>query len=124
MIGFARRAGKVSVGSSQVQMAIKAKRALFVLFTSDASEKSKEKILENARGVLPYTVLPVSKTELGHLLGRDIVGVISINDDRFARTLQELVPQKKWIKPRLQAVKKGKKFRPEERKQYERRRKS
>ncbi|HID23919.1 MAG TPA: hypothetical protein EYP14_16180, partial [Planctomycetaceae bacterium] len=123
--GFARRAGKVSVGSSQVQMAIKTKRALLVLFANDASEKTKEKILENAPGVLPRTVLSLSKAELGHLLGRDMVGVISVNDERFARTLKELIPQKMWIKPRLQTVKRERKyFSPKERKHYDRRRKS
>jgi len=108
MIGFAHRARRVSIGYGQVLAAMQRRKNGIILFAQDATDNLKHKVLHHTPENTRYAILPIQKSELGDLLGRDTVGVLWIDDPRFTKPLKQLIPENKWIKPIVQPVKKGK----------------
>lgn len=71
-LGLCRRAGKITVGSFLVLEEIKKKKAGLVLLASDSAANTEKKIVPPCeRAAIPWKRLPLSKKELGKLVGKD-----------------------------------------------------
>ena len=89
LLGFARKAGKLAVGTAAAEESIKRKRAKLVLVASDISQKS----LKEMRFLGDKFNIPVAVTELGidgitQSIGTK-AGILSVEDEGFAKALSE-----------------------------------
>lgn len=90
MIGLARRAGKVGMGADAVKGSLLEGKSRLVLVASDASAKTLKEarfFCENARR--ECLLLRRTMDQIGAAVGRR-VGMISIEDDGFAKRIREL----------------------------------
>ena len=92
MLGFAMRAGKLLIGADTVYASLSRKGGTdvkLVVIPHDASEGAKDKTIRRcaAHGV-GYTVLDISASELGQLLGKLYApSAVGVTDDNFAREI-------------------------------------
>ncbi len=89
MIGFAMRAGKVTVGTESVCKLLAKGRAELVLCCHDASDGTKKKLRTKCDF---YSVelreIGIDTGELGRLLGKTYgPAAVAITDERFAREI-------------------------------------
>jgi len=87
LLGLARRARKLAIGSTEVEQQLKKQRVKLLVFAEDASANSRRKVLELARGCPVVTYGTVA--ELGALLGREKVAVLGVLDVHFAKGILE-----------------------------------
>lgn len=98
MLGFAMRAGRVTVGTEQVfaLMAKKGSRGVALLcYAADASDGAKKKIRTKSDfyGVKAIE-LPLTADEIGRLLGKTYAPVaLAITDARFADEIDRATRQ-------------------------------
>lgn len=96
MLGFAMRAGKVTIGTEPIckAMAKRGKdRPRLVLIAHTASEGTKEKLLHKAEfyGV-EAIVINIDSSELGRLLGKLYApAAVAIIDDHFAEEIRRAI---------------------------------
>ncbi len=89
-LGIARRAGKLSLGFDAVEESVNKKKSKLVILACDVSErtrKSAERISEN--GNVKTVFSEISMEGFGNAIGKS-VGIISVNDEGFAKRLVEL----------------------------------
>ena len=85
MLGLAKKAGLIEIGSDSVKTAARAGRAVLVMASKDSSPPSKKRAQTcAAAGGAVYLELPYDKYELGSLLGRGSPGTIAVTDVGFA----------------------------------------
>ncbi len=86
LISMAAKAGKLAAGHSAVMDALEKGRVRLLLFARDVSEGTREKTAvpssETLRAVTLFT-----RDELGMILGRELVGVIGIEEQGFAQAV-------------------------------------
>lgn len=95
LLGFARRAGKLSMGHDAAQQALFKKQAKLVLFCGDASQRLvnefnvtiKKHNIKTAAVITKYTMDEISFS-LGYR-----AGVITVNDENFSKRIAELLKQ-------------------------------
>ena len=92
MLGFAMRAGKVTLGTDLVIAAMRARGkngARIVLVARDASEGTKNKLRYKAEYYkIPFYEADADSEELGGALGKSFSPVaLAILDDRFAEEI-------------------------------------
>ncbi len=92
MLGLAMRAGKVTVGTEQVCIALSKGRARLVILAADASEGTKKKIGFKCEYYnVPVLESHIDTAELGRLLGKSYApAVVTVTDDGLARTLSDI----------------------------------
>lgn len=91
LLGFAKRAGKITFGSDAVLKDIRDNKVKAVLLSSDASERTARKIKEAAKlAGIDSAVLGFDKEILGRSIGRDGVAVTAVTDKSFAARIIEL----------------------------------
>jgi ribosomal protein L7Ae-like RNA K-turn-binding protein len=83
LIAMAAKAGKLAAGYSAVLDALEKGRVEMLLYARDISEGTKEKIAIPVAASL-RTVTLFTRDELGMLMGRELVGVVGIEDKGFA----------------------------------------
>jgi predicted RNA-binding protein YlxR (DUF448 family) len=83
LLAMASKAGKLAAGYSAVMDALEKGRVEMLLYARDISEGTKEKIAIPAAASLRKATL-FTRDELGKLMGRELVGVIGIDDKGFA----------------------------------------
>ena len=86
LITMAAKAGKLAAGHSAVMDALEKGRVQLLLFARDVSEGTREKTAIPSSGAL-RTVTLFTRDEMGMLLGRELVGVIGIEDQGFAHAV-------------------------------------
>lgn len=93
MIGLARRAGKVVIGTELVCLALPKGKVRLVIIASTASVGTREKLSYKCEYYkIPSLVIDIEKEELGALLGKSgSVAVVAICDESFANELVRLV---------------------------------
>lgn len=79
-------AGKLAAGYSAVQDALEKKRVEMLIFADDLSEGTKEKLMTSDAVSLRRTTL-FTRDEMGRMLGRELVGVIGIQDKGLADSI-------------------------------------
>jgi len=89
LFGLCRRAGGVTVGMDAVLGDIERGKARVVVLAKDLSDRSRDRVIEGLAGtgaerrtVPRYFVATVA--EIGHALGRDVVGIVAIGHPVFA----------------------------------------
>lgn len=79
-IGLCRAAGGVTVGFDLILADIRAKRARLVLFSSDASERTRKQLADKcAFYSVPCVVTGMTSAELGKTVGKGEVSALSFN---------------------------------------------
>lgn len=89
-LGIARRAGKLSLGFDAAEEAVNKKKSKLLILACDVSErtrKSVEKISVKGNVNTVFSEIPMER--LGNAVGKT-VGIISVNDEGFAKRLAEL----------------------------------
>ena len=92
MLGFAMRAGRVVVGTESVFASLgKGGRIKLVLYSGEASEGAKKKILSKCEFYSVRTLeIQIDMGELGRLLGKTYgPACIGIADEGFAREIEK-----------------------------------
>ena len=86
LITMAAKAGKLAAGHSAVLDALGKGRVELLLFARDISEGTREKTTIPSADALRKITL-FTRDEMGMLLGRELVGVIGIEDQGFAQAV-------------------------------------
>lgn len=91
MLGFARRAGKVTFGFDACVKDMRDNKAKAVFISNDASDRTFTKMSEECKRLnVRSAVFPFDKEILGRAIGRDGVAVAAVTDKSFADRLLEL----------------------------------
>lgn len=89
LLGMAMRAGKVVSGEVSVETAIKSGKAYLVIVAEDASDNTKKKFRNSAAFYeVPFLEFR-TKTQLGHILGKEYRSSVAITDEGFAKAFQQ-----------------------------------
>lgn len=92
LINFAIRAGKYALGESALNDARKGKAKL-VLIAKNTSDSNKKRWIDK----FTYCKVPCeiygTKEELGFLLHKDAIAVLSINEAHIAREIKKLIKE-------------------------------
>jgi predicted RNA-binding protein YlxR (DUF448 family) len=83
LIVMSAKAGKLAAGYSAVQDALEKQKVETLIFANDLSEGTKEKLMTSDAISLRRTTL-FTRDEMGRVLGRELVGVIGIQDKGLA----------------------------------------
>ncbi len=90
LLGIARKAGKLELGSEAVKESVRRHRAKLVLLSCDLSQRTVRSIRETAEMAgVPVGVLSVGMDEAEASLGKR-AGAIAVNDTGFAKALVKL----------------------------------
>lgn len=90
LLGLARRAGKLVLGSDAVQEAALGRGCALILFSSDLSPRTAREVRAAAeRGNVETAALGATMDEIGRAIGKR-TGVIAVNDMGFAKKLLAL----------------------------------
>lgn len=91
LLGLTLRAGKLAVGETEVHEALKTRvRAVFV--ASDAGEHTARKVEPKLTPKAKLIVVPYTKEELGHALGRETCAICAVLDGSLTRSLVKRIP--------------------------------
>ena len=90
LLGIARRAGCLAMGSHAATAALKTGRANLMLLSCDLSERSRRSLsgLCEARDI-PWRTLSCDMEALSHAVGAG-AGCLTVNDDGFAKKMMTL----------------------------------
>jgi len=97
MLGLARRAGKVVIGTEQICVSLSKRQAKLLIISNEASDNAKKKLVCKAEfyGV-KVIIINVEMTELGRLLGKSYApAAVAVTDEGFALRLGELAEEVK-----------------------------
>lgn len=90
LLGLARKAGKLELGSEAVKQAVRRHRAALVLLCADLSPKSAQAMREEAeRAGIKAAELPEEMDTVQAALGQR-AGVMAVKDSGFAEALLKL----------------------------------
>ena len=92
MLGLAMRAGRVTVGTEQVCLAMPTGRVNLVVVSEGASAATKKKVLTKSDfyGITAITV-DIDTEELGRLIGKTHTpACVAITDENFAKQIKLL----------------------------------
>ncbi|MBQ7363828.1 MAG: ribosomal L7Ae/L30e/S12e/Gadd45 family protein [Clostridia bacterium] len=89
MLGFAMRAGKVTLGTENVCKLLAGRKAVLVVCCRDASEGTKKKLRTKCEFYnVELREIEIDTGELGSLLGKTYgPAAAAITDDRFAKEI-------------------------------------
>lgn len=92
IIGLAKRAGALAIGTEQVIEAVRKGKARLVLAASDISENTAKRLRDKAsyRNV-PLELLPLDMGALGHLIGKDHAAAVALLQEGFVRSYRKAV---------------------------------
>ena len=93
MIGFARRANKLSVGTTATIAALKKRQVSLVIVAVDVSDNACSK-MNNAVADGKVTLYRAgTKDEWGCLFNRAELGVLGIKDSNFSKSIQKILDE-------------------------------
>lgn len=88
LIGLAKKAGKVEAGEEPVGAAARARQARLLLLASDAADNTRRRALHfGEAGECICLLVPATKDELGHALGRTSCAMLAVTDIGFAEAI-------------------------------------
>ena len=90
ILGLAKRAGALAVGTEQVIEAVRKGKAKLVLAASDVSENTAKQLRDKAsyRNV-PLELLPIDMGVLGHAIGKDRAAAVALLQEGFVRSYRK-----------------------------------
>ncbi len=84
ILGLARRAGAIAIGTNSVLEAVRKGKAKLVLLAGDASDNTKKQLYDKASFYkIPIETLPYGMLKLGHAIGKDHTVAIAILEEGF-----------------------------------------
>jgi uncharacterized protein len=86
LLTISMKAGKLAAGASAVKDALEKGRVELLLYATDLSEGTREKLEVQGSGPLRQETL-FTRDEFGALLGRELIGVVAILDKGLAEAL-------------------------------------
>ncbi len=86
LLAICVKAGRIAVGYSAVHDALEKERVFLLLYASDVSLGTKEKVAVHDVA-LPRQATLFARSELGQILNRELVGVVAILDQGLADSL-------------------------------------
>lgn len=95
MLGFARRAGKLSMGHDMAKQSVERKKALLLLFCSDASPRlvsEFEVLVQNRGSKTKVMVMDITMAEIHFSIGYK-AAVMAVEDKNFADRITQLLRQ-------------------------------
>lgn len=97
LLGFARRAGKLTFGADAVMKEIAGGRAFAVLLASDAAARTRRRALETcAETKTPCLLAGLDMHVLGGSIGRPDTAVVAVADAGFAKRMMQLCRMIEW----------------------------
>lgn len=92
IIGLAKRAGALAVGTEQVVESVRKGKAQLVLVASDVSDNTAKRLQDKAsyRNV-PLELLPIDMNALGHLVGKDHAAAVALLQEGFVRSYRKAI---------------------------------
>ncbi|WP_281198805.1 L7Ae/L30e/S12e/Gadd45 family ribosomal protein [Staphylococcus schleiferi] len=92
-LGLAMRAGKVKTGESVILAELKKHRLKLVLIASDASDNTKNNLINKCHSYqIPYRIIS-HRDDLGDALGKSARVNIGITDQGFAKKLMSMIDE-------------------------------
>lgn len=89
MIGLAKKAGKVAVGSFLAEKAVRDGNAYLLVVSEDAAQNIKKKFTNSsAYYEIDYMEYGTKET-LGHFTGYDNIAVVAVTDAGFAKAIED-----------------------------------
>lgn len=90
LLGLARRAGRLAVGFSAVEMEVRGSRKVLVVAASDmgASQKSKVNRFENLAGLIDDAL---TSEQMADAFGRNKLAIIGVSDSGFVKGIKKLI---------------------------------
>jgi ribosomal protein L7Ae-like RNA K-turn-binding protein len=90
MIGLATKAGKTITGNDACMTAIKRDKVRLILIATDASQKTKDPIINLCSHYDTVCKEFSTRDELGNFTGKNNRAMVAITDDGFAKRILEL----------------------------------
>jgi len=91
LLGLARRAGKLTLGSDAVENGLRHQKIHAVVLAEDAARATVKKFEEaSARNGVPI-FQAFSRDELGKLMGRETLAILGVNDSSFALAIEKII---------------------------------
>ncbi|MBS7298581.1 MAG: ribosomal L7Ae/L30e/S12e/Gadd45 family protein [Eubacteriales bacterium] len=91
LIGLAKKAGRITAGSELCEDAIRRGDSKLIIIADDISDNGKKAICDCCRHYGIKYLTYASKADLGTAVGSEIRAVISINDEGFARAIEDKI---------------------------------
>jgi ribosomal protein L7Ae-like RNA K-turn-binding protein len=88
LLGLARRAGRLSVGSRETRLALRRGEIRLVLLAEDASPRDRERLVRVAEEEEVPSHVVGTRAALGAAIGRDAVAVVGVRDRGMAEALE------------------------------------
>lgn len=89
-LGIARRAGKLSLGFDAVEESVNKRKSKLIILACDVSERTRKNVeMLSERGNIKTVFSEIPMEDIGNAIGKT-VGIISVNDEGFAKRLAEL----------------------------------
>ncbi len=91
MLGFAMRAGKLTVGTDLVCKMIAKGNAKLIVISEGASAGTKKKLMTKSEFYkIPFIEVKVDTERLAEILGKEhLVAAVAVNDERFAEEIKK-----------------------------------
>ena len=99
LLGLACRAGKISRQEGSNLAAIRSGKSMLLFLASDAGKTTGKRYRDKCFFYKVPLVSFCTRAELGQALGISACTAVSINDDRFALRMKELLEQQAGDKP-------------------------
>ena len=90
LIGLARRAGKVVLGSSGVESTIRCRKAQLVILAEDTAPSTSKRLTDKCRSYNVPLIVLGTKQSLGAITGKDEAAAIAVTDNNFASGLKRI----------------------------------
>jgi ribosomal protein L7Ae-like RNA K-turn-binding protein len=88
LLGLARRAGALVVGTAGVRVALRRGNLELVVVAGDRSRRTEEKVVRLAHGKAVRVVSGPNAIELGRRLGRETVQAVGVIDPQLAKGIE------------------------------------
>ena len=93
-LALARKAGRIELGEEAVGAAARAKKARLVAVASDASDHTRRRAQSFVDGTgQPCVQIPVTKAELGNIVGRTELAIVALTDAAMALAFLRAMPE-------------------------------
>ena len=95
LLGIARRAGRLSLGHDAAADAMQNGKASLLLLAADLSPHSAGSVTYIAEQAgVPVATIDATMEQLGNAVGKQLTGIISVNDSGFAKKINTLCAEK------------------------------
>ena len=91
MMGFARRAHKLSIGTTATIGALKKKQIFLVIVAEDLSDNAYRKIQQNIQNKEVAVYRYGTKADWGRFFNRTELGVLGISDTNFSKPIKKIL---------------------------------